>query len=69
MLRAAHRRGEWAAAVESRQVERRALAWMQSGGGRQWIEWGPDEIAPHHPHLFRAGRARRGMQAIFDLAL
>jgi hypothetical protein len=46
--------------------ERRALAWMQSGGGRQWIEWGPDEITPRHPHLFRAGGTRCGMQALFD---
>jgi hypothetical protein len=31
--------------------------------------WRRDERAPRHPPLFRAGRARRGMQALYDLAL
>jgi hypothetical protein len=49
-------------------VERAGL-----GGRRLRIDevliWRRDERAPRHPPLFRAGRVRRGMQALFDLAL
>jgi hypothetical protein len=49
-------------------VERAGL-----GGRRLRIDevliWRRDERAPRHPPLFRAGRARRGMQALYDLAL